>query len=132
MPTPKKETPKICQPGAKGSSCGCPSPKGASEKAMYTELSTKSKAHKQTKSRVLVQCDCGFGNSLYIRGEGISTLSWDEGAPMINRGPSEWVWETDRPFSVAKFKVLINDATYEQGENHAVGYGEETTVSPAF
>ncbi len=133
MPTPKKGASTITHTNAKGPSCGCSTQKSISEKMTCSEpVGSKGKSHKQTKTRVLVQYDCGFGNSLFIRGEGVSTLSWDAGTPMVNCGPSEWVWETDRPFSVAKFKVLVNDASFEEGDNHAVAYGKETTVTPAF
>lgn len=132
MPTPKKGA-STGQTGAKESPCACSTQKSISGKMTCSELmGTKPKAHKQSKTRILVQYDCGFGNTLFIRGEGISTLSWDSGTPMLNCGTSEWIWETDRPFSVAKFKVLLNDSTYELGENHAIGYGKEVTVLPAF
>jgi hypothetical protein len=129
----KKETPLAHPAASKNPSVPCSTHKCSSEKMQHAECAmTKNKPHKPSKTRILIQYDCGFGNKLFIRGEGISTLSWDKGEPMTNSGPSEWVWETDRPFSVAKFKVLLNDLSYEQGENHNIAYGKEIAISPAF
>jgi hypothetical protein len=111
----------------------CSSKKKTLQKSQPAEpIVLKSSPRKQAKTRIVVQYDCGFGNKLFIRGEGISTLSWNKGEPMINLSPSEWVYETDRPFSVARFKVLLNDSEYESGENHAIAYGKEAAICPTF
>lgn len=96
-----------------------------------TTVPSKSKETK-TKTRIIAHFDCGFPNSLFIRGEGISTLSWDKGIAMKNISPNEWIWESDRPCSTVQFKVLINDNCYEQGENHTTAYGQATEFSPKF
>lgn len=86
----------------------------------------------QKTTKVIVKCNCGFPNSLYIRGEGISGLSWDRGQKMTNIKPDEWVWETDKPFQRCQFKVLINDKQYEAGENHTLDCGKAIICSPKF
>lgn len=97
------------------------------------EVSSKPKpGTKSNKTRVTAHIDCGFTNNLFIRGEGVSSLSWDKGIQMKNIGPSEWVWESDRPFSTMQFKVLVNDKWYEQGNNHAVAFGQQVDFTPQF
>ena len=96
------------------------------------EVSAKPKATKANKTRIIAHIDCGFTNNLFIRGEGVSTLSWDKGIQMKNIGPNEWVWESDRPFSTMQFKVLVNDKWYELGNNHAAAFGQQMDFTPQF
>lgn len=84
------------------------------------------------KTSVTVKFDCGFPNTLYIRGEGCSSLSWNKGIQMTNISSNEWTWECARPCSHVTFKVLINDEVYESGDNHTIGYGDTMTVYPNF
>jgi hypothetical protein len=76
--------------------------------------------------------DCGFPNTLSIRGEGCASLSWNKGVAMQNVSNSEWLWENTRPCSQINFKILINDEIYEMGENHTVTGGNELTIQPNF
>jgi hypothetical protein len=87
---------------------------------------------KGAKTCITAHIDCGFSNNLFLRGEGVSSLSWEKGVQMKNVGPSEWVWESDRPFSIMRFKVLINDKCYEQGDNHSVAFGKHIDITPKF
>lgn len=83
-------------------------------------------------SKIIVKCDCGFSNNLFIRGEGIATLNWKKGIPLKNLKKDEWVFETDRPFVQAEFKILINDQKYEIGENHKLDSGSTVVCKPLF
>jgi hypothetical protein len=87
---------------------------------------------KAVTTQVVVRHDCGFANSLYIRGEGISTLSWDKGVQMKNVAADQWVWTSDRPCSTIQFKIILNDTKYEQGENHSVAFGQRAEIEPKF
>lgn len=89
-------------------------------------------ATKQEKTKVVVKCNCGFSNSLYIRGEGAPGLSWEKGALMKCTKDDEWVWETDKPFKNAEFKIVLNDKQYETGENHSCTCGKSCSIKPAF
>ena len=93
---------------------------------------TQGKAAQKSKTKIVVKCNCGFPNNLFIRGEGITDLSWDKGIAMKNTKEDEWIWETDRPFSKAQFKIVLNDRQYECGENHMVECGKSLTLSPQF
>lgn len=92
--------------------------------------------HQKTKAKTKIHAhfNCGFANNLFIRGDGIASLSWDKGLAMKNIAPDEWVWETDRPFSTAHVKFLVNDdpKRYEAGENHTIAFGDDVTITPRF
>ncbi len=90
------------------------------------------KSHKSANTKIVVKCNCGFTNNLYLRGEGIRGLSWDKGTLMKCTKADEWIWETDSPFNHAKIKVVLNDKQYEIGENHEVDCGRSITFSPRF
>lgn len=44
-------------------------------------------------TRVVIHCDVGFNNNIFIRGNG-ANLSWDKGIMLLNTRPDEWVWGT--------------------------------------
>ena len=74
--------------------------------------------------------DVGFGNSLYLRGEGHG-LSWDQGIPLTCVGGSVWKWSGEAADKL-KFKLLLNDAVWARGEDLVVKPGEKLEVAPAF
>jgi hypothetical protein len=80
---------------------------------------------------VVARVDVGFGNLLFIRGEGPG-LSWDRGVPMDCVASDQWTWSTaaaSRPFA---YKVLINDERWSAGEDYVAEVGVENTVSPVI
>ena len=80
---------------------------------------------------VTARIDIGFGNSLFIRGEGPG-LSWDKGVPMTCLANDEWqisLAESPRPFLV---KFLINDTTWSTGPDYTVPSGVNLTLAPQF
>lgn len=80
---------------------------------------------------VIARVDVGFGNQLYIRGEG-GGLSWDKGVLMDNVSAYEWVFKTNQAKTGMVFKFLINDKTWAEGENLTVTGGGTSISSPAF
>jgi hypothetical protein len=85
----------------------------------------------KTLTRIIINYDVGFNNSLYIRGHG-ANLSWDKGILLKNTKSDEWVWETECAFPNAEFKILINDKTYEVGQNHPLQCGSTIRYKPQF
>lgn len=99
-----------------------------------TEQATQKKRKstlKQKNTTIVVKFNCGFSNTLFIRGEGMG-LNWYKGIPLKNVKVDEWVWETDTPFQKAQFKILLNDREFESGENHTVECGTSMNISPRF
>lgn len=122
---------------ARNSSCGCevPPTKTATTGHRRSHLANNgisAKKNGKSHTKIVVTCNCGFSNSLYIRGEGIKDLSWEKGTLMQCTKADEWVWETDTPFNHAQIKVLMNDKEYELGENHDVDCGKQVKITPQF
>lgn len=114
-----------------GDSCECA--QDSVNRSRASQISRKShESANAGHTKVVVKCNCGFPNNLYIRGEGIKELSWDQGTLMKCTKADEWVWETDSPFNKAQFKVLINDKWYEVGDNHVIDCGKSFTLQPRF
>jgi len=90
-----------------------------------------SSASEPVLTRIVAQIDAGFGNAIYIRGEGPG-LSWDSGVPLTCVGAEEWqftVGSASKPFA---FKLLVNDVTWSTGADLTIRPGEKLTVTPTF
>lgn len=82
-------------------------------------------------TRVEAIADVGFGNGLFIRGQG-DGLTWDQGVPLICVDGARWVWSTDRANGPVRFKLLLNDQRWSQGDDSVVSPGGKIEVSPVF
>ena len=74
--------------------------------------------------------DVGFGNTLYLRGEGLG-LSWTQGIPLTCVDGKTWKWTAETNEQL-KFKFLLNDTVWSQGEDIVAIPGQKLEVSPAF
>ncbi len=74
--------------------------------------------------------DVGFGNTLFLRGEGAG-LSWTQGVPLTCVDSKTWKW-TGNGVEKLKFKLLINDQIWSQGEDLVAAPGQKLEISPAF
>ena len=84
-----------------------------------------------TTTKIVAEIDVGFGNTLYVRGEG-SGLSWEKGVPLDCVADDQWslsLAETSRP---VVFKFLINDLTWSLGEDYVAQPGSSVILKPAF
>ena len=117
-----------------------PAKKAATKKAPAKKSPTKKKAisavkrtpAKQTaaQTRIIARVDVGFGNALYVRGEGAG-LSWEKGTALANVTPYEWTLSCLNEGTVI-FKFLINDELWAEGENITLPAGRESISSPTF
>ncbi len=85
----------------------------------------------QVQTKIVAQIDVGFGNALYVRGDGPG-LSWDQGKLMQCLANDRWelsLGESARPVS---FKILLNDTTWCTGPDSVVPSGGAVTVTPEF
>jgi hypothetical protein len=80
---------------------------------------------------IVAKCDCGFGNSLFLRGEGAG-LSWESGVPMENSGADEWTWSSSEAVGEIEVKVLRNDSEWAVGDNITVPAGTKSVIEPTF
>lgn len=80
---------------------------------------------------ITAKIDVGFGNALYIRGEGPG-LSWNKGLPLKNTGADAWTISLPRSTRPIVFKFLLNDETWSAGADYTADPGASVTVSPSF
>jgi hypothetical protein len=107
--------------------------KTTAKKTTAKKTTTKKKAVRKTisKTTIAARVDVGFGNNLYIRGEGAG-LSWDVGILMKNLSPYEWVWESKTASSPLEYKFIINDEVWANGGNLFAKPGETSISAPSF
>ena len=105
--------------------------KTAVKKTAVKKAAKKNPAKKSPKTSIVANVDVGFGNSLYIRGEGAG-LSWDKGVEMENRSPYEWVYSTSAAKGGITYKFLINDEVWAEGDNLTVAAGGTSFSTPVF
>lgn len=105
--------------------------KKAPAKKAAKKAAKKLAVKKLSKTRIIAQVDVGFGNTLYIRGEGAG-LSWDKGQAMNNISPYEWAFEAKQKDGDINYKLLINDDAWADGDNMTAKAGTRTLVSPVF
>jgi len=88
-------------------------------------------AHNGAKTVIIeAKIDVGFGNALYLRGEG-KGLSWDQGIPLVCVDGSTWKWSGEAPEQL-KFKLLLNDAVWSKGADFVAVPGQRIQIAPAF
>ncbi|HVS52825.1 MAG TPA: hypothetical protein VHD62_10765 [Opitutaceae bacterium] len=88
-------------------------------------------ASKPVVTTITAQVDVGFGNALFLRGDGPG-LSWDNGVPMTCVADDRWqaaLGESARPFTI---KFLINDVTWSTGADFSIAPGANVTLKPEF
>ncbi|NJN46864.1 MAG: hypothetical protein HC808_10735 [Candidatus Competibacteraceae bacterium] len=106
----------------------------ASKKTTETASTTRKAGGGQKKvaseTKVIAKVDVGFGNSLFIRGEG-AELSWEKGILMENASGDEWFWSTKTSADLV-FKLLINDEIWCQGDNITLVSGTTSESMPVF
>jgi len=105
--------------------------KVAAKKAPAKKAAKKAAPKKVIKTSVIARVDVGFGNSLYIRGEGAG-LSWDKGVQLDNVSPYEWSFSSTTAKGDVTFKFLINDELWAEGDDITVAKGDTSISSPVF
>jgi hypothetical protein len=87
-------------------------------------------ATKRPVTTIEARVDVGFGNNLYVRGEGAG-LSWDHGVPLKCIDPH--TWQLSVPASdELKYKLLLNDTVWAQGDDLVATPGQRLQVAPKF
>jgi len=123
--TPAKTAAKKA-PAKKG-----PVTKAPAKKTPAKKTTKKVASKKPLTTTIIANVDVGFGNSLFIRGEGAG-LSWDKGIELENISPYEWSYSTTAASDEVTFKFLINDEAWADGDNLTVVAGGTSVNSPVF
>lgn len=96
-----------------------------------TKPAVKPVAPKPVVTTITARVDVGFGNALYIRGEGAG-LSWNKGLPMECVGPDLWQIVLEECARAYTFKFLVNDVTWSTGPDYSAACGTSITLTPEF
>lgn len=75
--------------------------------------------------------DIGFGNTLYLRGEGPG-LSWDVGVPMDCVADDQWSLSLPASGKPVTYKFLINDLSWSAGPDFVAAPGSKSALTPSF
>ncbi|MEZ4339647.1 MAG: endonuclease/exonuclease/phosphatase family protein [Sandaracinaceae bacterium] len=82
-------------------------------------------------TRVIAAHDPGFGHGLWLRGS-VAPLSWDAGWPMHALAPGRWRFVTSELMGSVELKTLVDDTTWQTGDDVTAEAGTEVTLSPSF
>ncbi|MCH6254968.1 hypothetical protein MLD52_00295 [Puniceicoccaceae bacterium K14] len=105
-------------------------------KAVKKKTTVKKKVAKKaapvpSKTTISASIDVGFGNSLFLRGEGPG-LSWEKGIPLDCKSDSVWEISMTGVSESFDFKLLINDEIWDTGDNATAKPGIVNTTTPSF
>jgi hypothetical protein len=126
--TMKKTTKKIAAPVPAPAP---KAPKAAKAPARKPAAPAKKKTGEPPVTFISAQIDIGFGNHLYLRGSGPG-LSWDKGIAMDCVGSNLWTASIRNATAPVVFKVLVNDLSWNTGDDYVVAAGQSITVTPSF
>jgi len=122
--TAKKAARKVAKKAATKTTTKSPAKKTA-KKAVKAAKKAAVKAAPKGKAKttaVTAKVDVGYGNTLYLRGEG-GGLSWSAGVPMDCVRDDEWTWTTNSAKGSLVFKFLINDELWSSGDDLSIEAG---------
>ena len=132
MPAKKKTAAKKKTVAKKATAKKAPAKKKVARKQVTAKKGVAKKTKKATHpTTIIARVDIGFGNELYLRGEG-GGLSWDRGVLMDCKDADEWNWTTDQASTGIVFKFLINDELWSLGEDLTVPAGGSSVTTPRF
>lgn len=123
--TKKLPVTKAAKPAAK------PAAKTPAKKTAAPAKKKPAAAAEPPATFISAQINIGFGNHLYLRGEGPG-LSWDHGLAMDNTGSNLWTTTIKGAKVPVVFKVLVNDLTWNTGADYLAKPGKSITVTPTF
>jgi hypothetical protein len=84
----------------------------------------------ETLTVIDVKHDVGFGNTLFVRGQG-GGLTWERGVPLDCVDGKTWRWAA-KVKAPLTFKLLINDQIWASGGDITVKPGQKLEVKPTF
>jgi hypothetical protein len=103
----------------------------ASTVEAVVDTPAKKPAGKNSHTTIIAKIDVGYGNFLYIRGEGPG-LSWDRGLVMDCAADDQWTVTISDATQPIVFKLLLNDVTWSAGDDCSVEPDSSITVEPVF
>jgi len=98
--------------------------------AVANPVSNGAKTTPAALTTIDVKVDVGFGNAIFLRGQG-SGLTWEHGVPLSCVDGGTWRW-SQTVASPITFKVLLNDKVWSAGGDLVAAPGQKIEVSPSF
>jgi hypothetical protein len=80
---------------------------------------------------IIAKIDVGFGNTLYLRGDGPG-LSWNKGVVLNCADDAAWTISLANAVRPVVFKFLLNDETWSRGEDYTAAPGSTAELTPTF
>lgn len=80
---------------------------------------------------ITAKIDIGFGNTLFVRGEGPG-LSWNHGVALDCVDDDKWSITLPGAHRAVIFKFLVNDLTWSAGSDYVVEPGAAAVIVPTF
>ena len=91
---------------------------------------SRSTASRGPVTTIKVKIDVGFGNHLFLRGQGAG-LSWERGVPLTCVDGQTWQW-SGKADDRLTFKLLLNDSVWAKGEDIVAKPGQKVEIVPTF
>ncbi|MFA6962066.1 MAG: hypothetical protein WC205_15025 [Opitutaceae bacterium] len=91
----------------------------------------KAATPKQSPTVITALIDIGFGNTLYIRGEGPG-LSWDTGVALDCAADDKWSIALPGTGKSVTYKLLVNDLSWSLGADYIAASGSSVEIVPSF
>jgi hypothetical protein len=107
-----------------------PAPAATKSATPASAASKTSSTKPVTSTTIEAKIDVGFGNQLFVRGEG-EGLSWDRGIPLECVDSQTWRLVVPAKDKL-QIKLLINDSVWAKGEDVVVTPGKRVELVPAF
>jgi hypothetical protein len=124
----KKITKTVKAPAPARKSTAAPKVKKSAAPSEAPPVVVKPKGAKVT---ITAKIDIGFGNTLFIRGDGAG-LSWETGKALACAEGDTWSVVLSGVEKPLAFKFLVNDETWSAGQNFEAAPGDTVTVTPGF
>ena len=118
----------------KKSSSSAKAPKSAApKKAVVAKkpepVAKKPKSNGNGGTEIHANVDVGFGNALYLRGEGPG-INWERGVAMACLKDDLWAFTVAATARPIVFKLLINDETWCTGDDYVAAPGKKMSTAP--
>jgi hypothetical protein len=98
--------------------------------AKTVPTTTPASASNGTVTTIDVKLDVGFGNAVFLRGQG-GGLTWERGVPLSCVDGKTWRW-SGKVKDPITFKPLINDKIWSAGSDLTVKPGQKVEIKPIF
>jgi hypothetical protein len=99
--------------------------------AVPPSVIVKPAAPKPVVTTITALIDVGYGNTLFVRGEGPG-LNWDKGVALDVVGTNRWTIALPESTRPIVFKFLLNDVSWSAGDDFTVAPGTSLSVTPVF